>query len=83
MNSGELKQKIEASGASFAEDRTCFRAAAPAGFCWEPGLHELVAPFGRRGMTKAEARDDLHRRVGLYGQPEKCDTVDCEWCDNV
>lgn len=75
-----LKEKIESLGASFVVDEACYRASAPSGFCWEHGLHELVANHGRMDMTKPEAREELFQRVEVYGQIEKCTAPNCEWC---
>lgn len=77
-----LRQLAAEAGLELEVDECCqcYRAAAPAGFCVEPGLHELVAVFGDgilgNNQTKEAARIDLaDRLVGV--QPEKCDCGDC------
>lgn len=69
-----------AAPATVEDDRQarCYRATAPAGMRWEPGLHELLACYEERCWA-AEARkalaDDLRGR-----SPEPCDDPDCDWC---
>ena len=66
------------------EDCQCYRATAPPGRRWEPGLHELVAVFGGGILgndgTRAGARADLLRRIEEYGYTETCDDAVCDWC---
>jgi hypothetical protein len=75
----EVKQVVANRDGTFEEDDICYRATAPHGFCWEPGLHELVANFGRMDMTKAQARQDLIERVKMFS-PLPCIDPDCDWC---
>lgn len=58
----------------------CYEAIAPVGYCFEPGLHLLVASFD--GQTQADARVDLMDRIicGIIdGKLERCDCNDCEY----
>jgi hypothetical protein len=58
----------------------CYRATAPPGMRFEPGLHELVAWYVEPEW-KPEARADLAERLedSAY-RVEDCDDPDCDWC---
>lgn len=70
-----------AAPATVEDDRPagCYRATAPNGYRWEPGLHELVAWY-EVPFFAAEAREALAE--DLRGRtPEICDDPDCDWCE--
>lgn len=63
------------------QDCQCYRATAPDGKCFDPGLHELIAVFGGgvigNGGTKAEAREDMLERLRGYDSLSECRDVEC------
>lgn len=64
----------------------CYRATCPEGYCFEEGLHEVIAVFGDgiigNGWSKAEARADLLDRLREdVPTIEICRTVPCDWCE--
>ena len=71
------------------EGSNCYRADAPEGFCFEPDLHGLVAPYSILSDDnpptewKRESREDLLERLNEYlqgGGLEECAMEGCEYC---
>ena len=64
---------------TYDPDCQCYRATAPDGMRFDPGLHELIAVFGGgiigNGQTHAEARTDLGERLASYAALEPCDAA--------
>ena len=70
-------------GVEYDLDCQCYRATAPPGQCFEPGLHEHIAVFGSgfigNGLTHAEARDNLRLDIEETTL-EPCTNAQCDWC---
>lgn len=67
-----LKNQCQILGCTLELDEPCqcYRATAPDGKRFAPGLHELVAVFGSgyigNNLSKADARSDLAYRLRGY-----------------
>lgn len=58
-----------------------YRATAPLGKRFEPGLHELVSWYEGESTWMPSAREDLGARLAdPTTSVEACDDPECDWC---